>query len=250
MIRVEHIATNGDSAPVAAITLDRATKRNALTPEMLEVLGEAFEGIPAGVKAVVVSGDGPAFCAGFDLKMCAADPTGATMRSLLEGLSRCVRAMRALPQPVVMAVHGSAVAGGCALLGGADIVVAERGTKLGYPVVKIGVSPAVSAPFLGASVSAGAMRARLMDPELVSAERALAIGLVHEVCDGLGATKERALDIARALGCKPGIGVTATKALLNELASPMTEQAQSGLGVSLSLTGNDEERDRLGALWS
>lgn len=250
MIRVEYIGPPDDSAPLAAITLRRADKRNALTPAMLDSLGDAFARIPPEIKAVVLSGDGPAFCAGFDLKLCAADPSGGTMRALLSGLSRCIECMRALERPIVLAVHGSAVAGGCALLGGADVIVAERATKLGYPVVKIGVSPAVSAPFLGASIASGAMRARLMDPGLISAERAMSIGLVHELCDGPGATKERANDIARALASKPGLGVGATKALLRHLTASMTEHARDGLDASLSLTGGDEERVRLAALWS
>lgn len=250
MIRVEYIGPPEEPAWLAAVTLERASKRNALTPDMLEALCGAFERMPEEIKAVVVSGDGPAFCAGFDLRLCAADESGATMHSLLSGLSKCVRLMRELPQPVVLAIHGSAVAGGCALLGGADIVVAERETQLGYPVVKIGVSPAVSAPFLGASVSAGSMRALLMDPGLIHAGRAMELGLVHETCDGPGATKERANDIARLLAIKPGFGVVATKSLVNELSSCMAGMAQEGLDASLSLTGSDEERDRLSELWS
>ncbi|MEM9373002.1 MAG: enoyl-CoA hydratase/isomerase family protein [Planctomycetota bacterium] len=250
MIRVEYIAPPDDVAPIAAVTLERAAKRNALTPEMLESLGNAFERMPSDVGAVVLSGDGAAFCAGFDLKLCAADASGDTMRALLTGLSRCVNAMRSCERPIVLAVHGSAVAGGCALLGGADIVVAERQSELGYPVVRIGVSPAVSAPFLGASVAAGAMRARLLDPEVISADRAFELGLVHAVRDGPGPTKEHANDLARSLAMKPGIGVRATKSLLNHLASPLTGRAGEGLDASLSLTGSDEERERLAALWA
>tara|TARA_R110000782_G_scaffold20398_5_gene55146 strand:+ start:51747 stop:52481 length:735 start_codon:yes stop_codon:yes gene_type:complete len=244
MIRVEYLN------PLAAVTLARSDKRNALTPEMLDSLAGALERIPPEIKAVVMFGDGPAFCAGFDLKLCAADPSGETMRQLLTGLSRCVRAMRALEQPVILGIHGAAVAGGCALLGGADIVVAERATKLGYPVANIGVSPAVSAPFLAATIADGPARARMLDPQLITAGEALRIGLVHEIADGPGATRERANDIARNLAAKPGIGVAATKALCNHLARDRTDHALEGLSASLALTGSDEERDRLAALWS
>ncbi len=244
MIRFEIL---GD---LASVTLARPEKRNALTPDMLGSMAAVFEGMPAGIRAVVVSGDGPTFCAGFDLKMCAADATARTMRDLLTGLSRTVHAMRGIDPPVVMAVHGAAVAGGCALLGGADMVIAERGTRLGYPVVRIGVYPAVSAPFLTSTIADGPARSLMVDPDLISAEQALRSGLVHELTDGPGATRERANDIARHLAAKPGIGVAATKALLNHLASPRTDQAALGLETSLALTGNDEERERLTALWS
>jgi enoyl-CoA hydratase/carnithine racemase len=233
---------------LAAVTLNRPEKRNALTPDMLESMTGIYERMPPDIRAVIVSGDGPAFCAGFDLKMCAADPSGETMRQLLTALSRCVRAMRAVEAPVVLAIHGAAVAGGCALLGGADIVVAERQTRLGYPVAKIGVSPAVSAPFL--SVADGPARARLLDPDLIAADEALAIGLVHELTDGPGATRERANNIARQLAAKPGIGVAATKALCNHLSRHRADLAMEALTTSLSRTGTDEERERLAALWS
>lgn len=235
---------------LAAVTLSRAEKRNALTPDMLESLTGVFERMPGEIRAVIVSGDGPVFCAGFDLKMCAADPSGETMRQLLTGLSRAIRAMRSIDAPVVLAAHGAAVAGGCALLGGADIVVAERQTMLGYPVTRIGVSPGVSAPFVGAAIAQGAARARLLDSGLISAEQAVSIGLVHELADGPGATRERANDVARQLASKPGIGVSATKALCNHLVRDHTDRALEALTVSLSLAGTDEERERLAALWS
>lgn len=244
MIRFEILGDLG------SVTLSRADKRNALTPQMLTSLTGVFERMPREIRAVIVTGDGAAFCAGFDLKLCAADPSGGVMRELLTGLSRSVQAMRAAEQPVVMAIHGAAVAGGCALMGGADIVVAERSTRLGYPVANIGVSPAVSAPFLTAKIADGPARARLLDPELISAADALRIGLVHELADGPGATRERANDIARQLAAKPGIGVAATKALCNHLTRRRTDQAANALNVSLALTGSDEERDRLAALWS
>ena len=141
---------------VTVITLDRGEKRNAMLPAMLVDFEEAVRGVGEDTKAVVVLGAGKVFCAGFDLKACAADGTGETMRALLTGLSGCVVAMRECAVPVVLGVHGCAIAGGCAMLGGADVVVADRGAKLGYPVVKIGVSPAVSAAFLMSAVPVGA----------------------------------------------------------------------------------------------
>lgn len=233
---------------VATITLARSEKRNALTPEMLDELRAAFASLEAGVRAVLLRGEGPAFCAGFDLRLCAQDSTGDTMRRLLDGLSQTVRAMRSAEPPVVLAVHGAAVAGGCALLGGADVVVAERRARLGYPVVRIGVSPAVSSPFL--PTAPGPARSLQLDPELIPADHALRIGLVHEVTDGDDSTLARAEEIARHLAGKPGRGVAATKRLLNDLARPTTDHADAALQTSLSLTGGEEERARLAALWS
>ncbi len=144
MIRTE---TDGG---VRTIVLDRPEKRNALTPAMLDDLAAGVravtlgKGDDAGVRAVLIRGEGRCFCAGFDLDLCRDDgPEQAVMKSFLAGLSDAIVAMRACPRPVVIAAHGAAIAGGCALLGGADLVVADRDAKLGYPVVRLGVSPAI-----------------------------------------------------------------------------------------------------------
>ncbi len=234
---------------IAIVSLDRPGKRNALVPAMLDQLDREIKACAHKVRALVLVGEGKTFCAGFDLKLCADDPSGETMRQLLRGLSTVVRTMRAIEIPVVLGVHGAAVAGGCALLGGADMVVADAQAKLGYPVVKIGVSPAVSAAFMLASITAGAVRTRLVDTELISGADALRIGLVHETVEQREEVRGRAVEIAEMLAKKPDSGIRATKAWLNEITEPMTSHAQRGLEVSLALTGSEEERDRLAKLW-
>lgn len=237
-----------DESGVLIIELARADKRNAMLPEMLELLHDAITSSTDAL-AIAILGQGKTFCAGFDLKACANDPSGDTMRALLTGLSKCVRALRQHPAPVVLGVHGAAVAGGCALLGGADIVVADRHAKLGYPVVKIGVSPAVSSPFMLASMRPGIVRTRLLDTDLIDGEHAYKLGMVHELCDAPSDVHDRAVEIAESIASKPGSGCRETKRWLNEICAVSDEQANAGLNASLELTGNDEERERLAALW-
>ncbi len=234
---------------IAIVSLDRPEKRNAMVPEMLSQLDQEIKNCAHKARALVILGEGKTFCAGFDLKMCANDPGGETMRQLLTGLSMVVRTMRAIEVPVVLGVHGAAVAGGCAMLGGADIVIADEQAKLGYPVVKIGVSPAVSAAFMMASITPGAVRTRLVDTELISGIEAKRIGLVHETVENRDDVRGRAVEIAEILAKKPGSAIRATKSWLNEICEPMTNNAQAGLDVSLSLTGSPEEQERLAALW-
>ena len=234
---------------VMIVSLNRPDKRNAMTPGMLVELNDALQIQSETTRAIAIVGEGKTFCAGFDLKSCAADPSGQTMRALLTGLSKVVRTMRALPVPVVLGVHGAAVAGGCAMLGGADIVISDQHAKLGYPVVKIGVSPAVSAAFMLGSIPAGAVRNRLLDTDLISGVEANRIGLVHELVEHPDQVRERAIEIATHIAKKPGTGCIETKAWLNEIVSPMTNHAQRGLDASLALTGSDEEQQRLSALW-
>ncbi len=234
---------------IATIALGRPEKKNALTPAMLTNLNGAIAAIDPAAKVLLLCGDGDAFCSGFDLSLCR-DNSDA-LRDLLTGLSAAIAALRDLPIPVIIAVHGAAIAGGCALLGGADIVITHADCKLGYPVVKLGISPAVSMPFLMPAVGPSAARARALDPALISGAEAHRIGLAHECLPAASEVLPRASAIAADLAAKPAIGLIATKAWLNELdATADPARASRGLSTSLSLVGSPEERDRLAQLWT
>lgn len=247
MIRVDTIQREGRR--LALVLLDRPDKRNALTPDMLSSLCRALEAVPETHDALVLAGEGQSFCAGFDLSLCKADPSGATMRQLLTGLSRACTIMRRTDKPVVIAAHGAAIAGGCALLGGADVVVTDTNAKLGYPVTKIGVSPAVSAPFLVHCVTGGAAREMLFSIIPFTGQAAHTHGLAHELVETREEVRERALSIAATLASKPAHAYAATKNLLNRLEGSSTDDSiHAGLNASLSLTGGDEEQRMLAAL--
>lgn len=237
-------------AVIGRVVLDRPEKKNALTPEMTRRFLQAVEAHGAGgrVGAVVVEGNGAAFCSGFDLALCAQD--SSVLASLLVELAGAIRAMRACPVPVVVAAHGAAVAGGCALLGGADVAVTHTDAKLGYPVVKLGISPAVSAPYFAAGVGHGRARERMLDPSFMSGWEALRWGLVHECLEDAGKVRDRATAIALELAMKPVGGIRATKRLMNELAAESVDAwAERARSASLGLVGSEEERARLEALW-
>lgn len=243
------------SVSIAHVVLSRPDKKNALTPEMLdELLACVRSPGVQNVAAVVLSGEhGPGgFCSGFDLKMCLNDH--AVLAQLLSGLSAVIAALRGLAAPVVIGAHGTAIAGGCALLGGADVVVASSDLKLGYPVVRLGISPAVSAPFLTQGVGFGHAREMLLEPSLISASRGHELGLIHEIVpDDTSGEKSiaRALGIAQELAIKPPAGVRATKRWMNELdRSSDRARASKGLAASLGLVGSEEQRHMLAAAFT
>jgi methylglutaconyl-CoA hydratase len=241
MFHVEH-----HQSGLCAITLDRPDKRNALTPAMLDGLTDAVRRAD-DASAVLVLGTGRVFCAGFDLDLCRNDPADQpTLRALLDGLSGMVRAMRACPAPVVVAAHGAAIAGGAAILGGADIVVADREAKIGYPVVRLGISPAVSMPFVAAQAGVGPARRLGLDPGLIDGAKALSMGLVHELVETREEVVGRAREIAAEIAAKPRGGVRATKAWLNEL---VRVDGGAGLEASLGLVGSEESRVMLARAW-
>ncbi len=238
---------------VATITLARPDKRNALTPAMLVELEKAVHAAAVdarggGVRAVVLTGEGDVFCAGFDLSLCKDDDS--VLEQLLRGLSVCVRALRAVPCPVVVSAHGAAIAGGCALLGGCDIVVMNTDAKLGYPVLPLGISPAVSAPTLATLTGSGHARAMLLGARVVSGVDALRMGLAHECVATAEECKARAAAIAQGLATKAPHALAATKVWLRELDPATEADVDAALRASLSVVNSEEQRALLPVVWA
>src|SRR3954447_17042308 len=167
---------------VVHLTLDRPERRNALSRAMLARIDEALAAIEADPEArvVVLGGRGPAFCAGHDL----GEMTGRSeeeYRDLFESCSRVMLRIRGLPQPVIARVHGVATAAGCQLVAACDLAVAASEATFATPGVKIGLfctTPMV--PLVRAIPDKAAME-MLLTGAAISAERALALGLVNRV---------------------------------------------------------------------
>lgn len=232
---------------VGVVTLARSEKRNAMTPVMLdEVLGaiEALSGDEA-VRVIALTGEGEMFCAGFDLTLCKDDAT--VLPALLTGLANVVSAMRASDKAVVISAHGGAIAGGCAMLCGGDVVVTTNDAKIGYPVLRLGISPAVSGPALRLAVGDGAARARMLDTGLISGTRAVEIGLAHASEISREACEQRAFAWARELAGKPAHAMAATKGWLREVSG--ADASAAGLATSLSLVDGAEQAIMLPLAW-
>lgn len=241
MIRVE------ENGAVRTIRLDRNEKRNALTPRMLDELVAAVKKAKHA-RVIVLEPVGPVFCAGFDLSECR-DDAGA-LPSLLAGLAWATATMRASPAIVIAAAPGAAIAGGCAILCGCDIVISTPESKFGYPVVKLGISPAVSAPLLRLAVGDGAARARMLSTDLIDGRAAQQIGLVHELVSSPDACIARAHELAAKMIEKPPTGLSATKSWLGEVDGSLAgNKIKAALETSLSLVGSDEQNERLTELW-
>jgi enoyl-CoA hydratase len=171
------------------------------------------------------------------------------MRALLTGLSAAIEALRGQPLPVVMAAHGAAIAGGCALLGAADLVYTNDDAKIGYPVVRLGVSPAVSGPFVRLRVGDGVSRERLLDTRLIGGREAAACGLVTRSLATADEVLPAAMAAARELAGKPVAAMAATRGWLAEIEE-LGDSPWRALSASLALTGGDEERRMLPVAWA
>jgi len=185
---------------VLRITLARPETRNAFAADLIAELGEAFVDV-GKAHAVLLSGDGPSFCAGADVEWMRSSvdldfdanvADANALRGMLETIDRC-------PAPVVARVQGHALGGGAGLVACSDLAVAEPKAVFAFSEVKLGIIPAVISPFALAKIGASWARRYFVTGERFDAATALRIGLVHEVDADLDGAVERILaEIASA----------------------------------------------------
>ncbi|MSQ90280.1 MAG: enoyl-CoA hydratase/isomerase family protein [Phycisphaerales bacterium] len=249
--------TASSAEGIFTITLTDASRRNALGSELFEQLEQAVARAHASAangETIVVRlrGAGSAFCSGFDLEECA--KSAAILAQFVRRLGALTAALRAIPAVVVAQVHGPALAGGCAIVAASDIVCASELATFGYPVHRIGVSPAVSLPTLMATAGCGGARLLALSGEVIDGRRAQALGLVHLLARDEAALEELVSALADEIARKPPEALRATKAWLNEIDGT---QATGALGAhadavteaTASLCLQSESRLLLAEFW-
>jgi len=205
----EHILFEQDG-PVAHVTMNRPKKRNALSLEHMQELISCFKAVGEAKEAhvVILRGEGPAFCAGHDLsEMVGRDPD--FYRHLFDVCCELMETVQSIPQPVIARVHATATAAGCQLAATCDLVVAAQEARFATPGVRIGLF--CSTPMVALSRAVGQKKAMemLLTGDFISAEEALAEGLVNRVvpADELEAeTRALADKIAEASPLVVGVG--------------------------------------------
>lgn len=203
--------------PIARITLNRPEKRNALNAELLGELKDALAlaAEEKDVRVVLISGAGKDFCAGADL----AEFDRASEEEVLDHLSAArdlaelYLAIRNHPKPVVAAVRGRALAGGCGLATACDLILAAESAQFGYPEVKIGFIPAMVMAILRRSVSEKRAFELLTSGDPIGTIEALRIGLINRVFpdEEFEANVEVYVEV---LASKPASALSLTKSLL------------------------------------
>jgi enoyl-CoA hydratase/carnithine racemase len=172
-----------DQEGVARLTLNRPAQRNALSLALMEALDAELVrlgGDPA-VKVVVLTGAGPTFCAGHDLRELRATPTRAAYEAIFALCARLMQRIVRLPKPAIARVHGVATAAGCQLVATCDLAVAAESARFATPGVNIGLFCSTPMVALSRAVGRKAAMEMLLTGELISATRAREIGLVNRV---------------------------------------------------------------------
>jgi methylglutaconyl-CoA hydratase len=222
---------------VARVILNRPEKKNALNDELISGLKEALRDVAAdeSVRSVVITGNGTDFCSGADLsalekilKASAAENV-ADARALLE----LFLLIRQLSVPVIAAVHGRALAGGCGLATGCDIVLANKTARFGYPEVKIGFVPAMVTAILRRNVSEKVAFELLTRGETIDADEAYRIGLVNRVFHDARFENEVRV-FAESFANTSKSAISLTKNLLYQVDGlPFSEAIETGVDVNV-----------------
>ena len=167
------------------ITLNRPEVRNAFNDEVITELTQAFQTAAASAetRAVVLSAEGPAFCAGADLNWMRrmADYTRTENLADAAKLAEMLRVMYACPKPTIARIQGDVVAGGMGLVAACDMAVAVDTAGFCLTEVKLGLIPATISPYVVRAMGARAAHRYFLTAERFSAQEALRIGFVHEV---------------------------------------------------------------------
>ncbi len=195
------ILLRSDSDSIATLTLNRPAARNALSMGLMEALDAALLAIAddRSVKVVIIAANGPAFCAGHDLREVRATPTRAAYEALFASCSRLMQRIVRLPKPVIAQVHGVATAAGCQLVASADLAVAADTARFATPGVDIGLFCSTPMVALSRAVGRKAAMEMLLTGDMVPAARARELGLVNRVVpesDLQAATRALASQIA------------------------------------------------------
>lgn len=240
--------------PVARITLDNPEKRNAFDDTIIASLTEAFEnaGSNDDVRVVVLQAAGKHFSAGADLnwmramgKLDADQNRDDTLK-----LARLMQAIDQCPKPVIARVQGAAFGGALGLICAADMAVAADNARFCLSEVKLGIVPAVISPYVVRAMGARQANRYFMTAEVIPAERAVALGIAHEVVpeselddtadsliNALLAAGPRAQIEARSLIARVSHGPI-DQAMLNDTADLIArlrtgEEGQEGLSAFL-----------------
>ena len=218
--RSQEVLRTREEDGVLTLWLSRPEKRNALNGALVEALSRelATAGDREEVRVVLLRGEGPDFCAGADLAELEEAMDQDREESLADArrLGDLLLAMRNHPRPVVAAVHGRALAGGCGLATACDLILARADAEFGYPEVHLGFVPAMVMAILRRKVTEGRAFELVTLGQRISAAEAREVGLVNRVLVPEVFDQEVG-DFARELARRPPSALKLTKGLLYEL---------------------------------
>src|SRR6516162_5287234 len=205
----------------ATLTLNRPDKRNAVTPQMIAELQTALDEIERKrIRVVIMTGAGTAFCAGMDLDMLQTIARQSPQENQDDSrrIAKLFRRIWSFPRPIIAAVNGHALAGGCGIATLCDFTLAVSEAQFGYTEVRIGFLPAIVSVFLTRQIGDKRARDLLLTGRLIEAAEARELGMINEIVphDQL---MRRAKELAEVLIAASPPSVTRARRLLVSAAA-------------------------------
>ena len=245
MADLTHLRLERPSEGVALLVLDNPDLRNAMSTEMTASWVAAIDEIAADptVRAVVVTGEGSAFCSGGSTSWLAED-VGATVdqqRTKMIAFYRAWLSIRRLEVPTIAAINGAAIGAGLCMALACDIRYSTEQAKMGMPFLKLGIHPGMAGTFLlPDAVGAAAARDLILTGRLVAGDEALRLGLVSRVLPREGFLEE-VLETAAQVAANAPIATRLTKIALADAGHADLETALQweALAQPITLTTQD-----------
>jgi enoyl-CoA hydratase/carnithine racemase len=209
-----------EQGPVAEVTLNRPEVRNAFDDQAIEEITRVFRDLAhrAPIRAILLTGAGEAFSAGADLDWMARmsqAPREQNLQDAME-LEAALRAVAECPKATIAKVNGAAFGGGAGLVAACDVAVSATTAAIAFSEVRLGLAPAVIAPYVVRKIGYGAARRLFITGERISATEALRIGLVDHLATPEELNAVAWASVASVLKGGPN-AIAATKRLLAEI---------------------------------
>ena len=220
---------------IGILSLNRPEKRNALHPELVKQMKDKLIEIERDnlVKVLIITGEGKAFCAGADLEYLNQLKGYSSIENETDSreLAELFLMIYTFPKPVIAAVNGAAIAGGCGLASVCDIIIAdEANAKFGYSEVKIGFIPAIVSTFLIKKVGEGMAKQLLLSGEIINAKRSFEIGFVNLLNSN---ALSGALEVASKLKLNSSTSMKMTKEMINKISNmSFTDAVEYSIGLN------------------
>jgi enoyl-CoA hydratase len=235
---------------VATVTICRPEKLNALDPTIVRELTEAFASLAsrtAEVRGAILTGEGKAFVAGADIAAMAS-MTSAEAKRFADAGHRLGATIEESPFPVIAAVNGFALGGGCELALACDFIVASEKAKFGQPEVKLGVIPGFGGTQrLARRVGLGHARQLCFTGDILGAEEARAIGLVNAVFPADALLREAGAIASRIAAQGPLAVAAAKRVMLRGADVPLAVANELEAQAFAQLFGSDDQREGMRA---
>lgn len=244
MIEIQH------AGAVATVALNRPQHHNALHPDMIQGLMEAFQrlGNQPEVRVIVLAGRGPSFCAGADINFMRLAASYTFEQNLADGeaIFDLMASLNSCPKPVIGRIQGAAIGGGVGLVSCCDTTVATTQTVFGLSEARLGIAPAVISPFVIAKIGPAHARELFMTGERFNADYAQKIGLIHHLVPDEAALDAKVEErIQQFLLAAPG-AQAAIKALVRQVAyQPQAAMRDYTARLIAERRASDEGREGL-----